>query len=126
MNIFDTVFGNSGPTILEEYQRKVEESSKELSEVQLQLSQLQSDNQQLIEQSVRDTQTLEGKEVELERQRRQVANLTKEVSQARDDLRKAKSSTPATSAGRSSAIGSAASARRPSNPGAIRRAATLR
>ena len=91
VNIFDTVFGNSGPTILEEYQRKVEESSKELSEVQLQLSQLQSDNQQLIEQSVRDTQTLEGKEVELERQRRQVANLTKEVSQARDDLRKAKS-----------------------------------
>ena len=26
VNIFDTVFGNSGPTILEEYQRKVEES----------------------------------------------------------------------------------------------------
>ena len=126
MNIFDTVFGNSGPTILEEYQRKVEESSKELSDVQLQLSQLQSDNQQLIEQSVRDTQTLEGKEVELERHRRQVSNLTKEVAQAKDDLRKVRSSTPATSAGGSSAIGSAMSARRPSNPGAIRRAATLR
>ena len=87
MNIFDTVFGNSGPTILEEYQRKVEESSRELQEVQLQLSQLQSDNQQLIEQSVRDTHTLEGKEVELERYRRQVSNLTKELSQAKDDLR---------------------------------------
>ena len=33
VKIFDTVFGNAGPTILEEYQRKVEESSKELQEV---------------------------------------------------------------------------------------------
>ena len=30
INIFDTVFGNSGPTILEEYQSKIEESTKEL------------------------------------------------------------------------------------------------
>jgi len=35
VKIFDTVFGNSGPTILEEYQRKVEETSKELQESQL-------------------------------------------------------------------------------------------
>ena len=35
VKIFDTVFGSSGPTILEEYQRKVEESSKELKEAQL-------------------------------------------------------------------------------------------
>lgn len=35
VNIFDTVFGNAGPTILEEYQRKVEETSKELQESQL-------------------------------------------------------------------------------------------
>jgi len=30
VNIFDVVFGNAGPTILEEYQRKVEESQKEV------------------------------------------------------------------------------------------------
>ena len=38
VKIFDTVFGNSGPTILEEYQRKVEETTKELQESQVQLS----------------------------------------------------------------------------------------
>lgn len=32
VQIFDTVFGNSGPTILEEYQRKVDETTKELNE----------------------------------------------------------------------------------------------
>ena len=32
VKIFDTVFGNAGPTVLEEYQRKVEETTKELQE----------------------------------------------------------------------------------------------
>jgi len=32
IQIFDTVFGNAGPTVLEEYQRKVEETQKELLE----------------------------------------------------------------------------------------------
>lgn len=35
VKIFDTVFGNAGPTILEEYQRKVDESTKELQEASL-------------------------------------------------------------------------------------------
>ena len=70
VTIFDSVFGNAGPTVLEEYQRKVEETQKELQEAQLQLSQLQTDNQQLIEQARRDTSSLEEKEIELEKHRR--------------------------------------------------------
>ena len=35
VTIFDSVFGNAGPTVLEEYQRKVEETQKELQEAQV-------------------------------------------------------------------------------------------
>ena len=38
VTVFDSVFGNAGPTILEEYQRKVEETQKELQESQVQLA----------------------------------------------------------------------------------------
>ena len=68
--IFDTVFGNAGPTILEEYQLKVEEQTKELSELSIQLKQLQNDNQQLIEQADTDLKLLESKSAEIEKQKR--------------------------------------------------------
>ena len=42
--IFDAAFGNSGPTVLEEYQLKVEEQARELNELNLRVKALQSDN----------------------------------------------------------------------------------
>ena len=60
----------------------------------MQLSQLQNDNQQLIEQAALDTKSLEGREIELEKQRRMIDNLNKEISSLRDDIRSAKTSTP--------------------------------
>ena len=83
---------------------------------------MQSDNQQLIEQARRDNQNLVSKEVELERSRRQVDSLAKEANQLKDELRAAKAATPATQS--RSGTGGSFSARRPSNPGTLRRRGT--
>ena len=42
--IFDNAFGNSGPTVLEEYQLKVEEQTRELGNLNLRLKNMQTDN----------------------------------------------------------------------------------
>ena len=68
--IFNAAFGNSGPTVLEEYQLKVEEQTRELSNLTLKLKNMQTDNSQLIEQATRDTKSLENKELENERMKR--------------------------------------------------------
>ena len=43
-SVFDTAFGNSGPTVLEEYQLKVEEQTRELNNLNLRVKSLQTDN----------------------------------------------------------------------------------
>jgi hypothetical protein len=45
----DPVFGSSGPTVLGEYQTKVEEQRIELERMSIQLKSIVNDNQQLIE-----------------------------------------------------------------------------
>ena len=86
--IFDIAMGNSGPTVLEEYQLKVEEQTRELNNLNLQVKSLQTDNQQLIEQSTRDTRTLEDKEVEIERMKRMNTKIQKELADLKVEQRR--------------------------------------
>ena len=86
--IFDTAFGNSGPTVLEEYQLKVEEQTRELNNLNLRVKSLQTDNSQLIEQATRDTRSLENKEMEIERMKRQNTKLQKELADLKLEQRK--------------------------------------
>jgi len=67
---------------------------------------------------------MEGKEVDLERQRRQVANLTKEASSLKDELRLAKSNSGVKASSNTSALLNRKSAQ-VSNPGNLRRATTV-
>jgi hypothetical protein len=43
-SILDPVFGNSGPTILQEYQTKVEEQRIEVEKIRLELKSMVNDN----------------------------------------------------------------------------------
>ena len=87
-SVFDTAFGNSGPTVLEEYQLKVEEQTRELNNLNLRVKSLQTDNQQMIEQATRDTRSLENKEMEIERMKRQNTKLQKELADLKIEQRR--------------------------------------
>lgn len=87
-SLLDPIFGSSGPTILLEYQTKVEEQRVELEKAKLDLQQFCTDNQQLIEQANRDMKSLEAKELEIERLKRQASKMQKEAEQVRTDVRK--------------------------------------
>lgn len=74
----DTVFGNSGPCILEEYSLKFEEQKTQIEILTQELSAFRNDNQQLIEQAAHDTANLEGKETEIQKLKRQLATIQRE------------------------------------------------
>mmetsp|Transcript_23012 Transcript_23012/g.22359 ORF Transcript_23012/g.22359 Transcript_23012/m.22359 type:complete len:116 (+) Transcript_23012:745-1092(+) len=85
---FDYAFGNSGPCILEEYQVKVEEQKKELQEKHLMVKTLQKDYEFLFQQNEKDTKMLESKEQEIERLKRSVNKLQKEIVTSKNEQRR--------------------------------------
>lgn len=58
----DNLLGISGPGILEEYQTKLEEYKKEVTDKVSQLKQIQKDYELLLESSHQDMKNLETKE----------------------------------------------------------------
>ena len=81
-------FGNAGPTILEEYQVKVAEQTKDISEKAQQIKNLQKELETLLQSAQQDVKSLESKEQEIERLKRSVNKLQKENVSIKSESRR--------------------------------------
>lgn len=77
------VGGGGGPTILEEYQNQLESQRVEIQEKSQLVKTLQKDYEYLMTSSNNDIKRLEQKEQEIERLKRSVTKLQKEIADSK-------------------------------------------
>ena len=83
----------AGPTILEEYQSQLSEQRLEIQDKNKRIQTLQRDYEYLLTSSNNDIQRLESKEQEIERLKRSVTKLQKEIADSKANQRQGNLST---------------------------------